>query len=319
MVGAGSIHASVLLEEVLRALQPKDGGLYIDATCGLGGHSEAILAASAPTGRLLGVDRDPIAIELATGRLARFGSRATIVEGDFSDLEVYAKASDMVPADGVVADLGVSSLQLDDPKRGFSFMKAGPLDMRMGPRVGSTAAELLETYDRDGLVRVLKEFGEVHRARQIAEAILGARDEGALNTTEDLADVVERASGGRRGSPIHPATRAFQAIRIAVNRELEELARLLRVLPELVRPTGRVAIISFHSLEDRLVKHAFGDPEMEPMPRGLPVEPARKKGPWTLLTKKPITPSEGEIESNPRSRSAKMRVAERRTPEEMAA
>jgi 16S rRNA (cytosine1402-N4)-methyltransferase len=318
VAGEGSIHASVLLDEVVRALDPKDGGLYIDATCGLGGHAEAILTAASPTGRLLGVDRDPIAIELAAGRLARFGDRAIVVEGDFSDLRTYAEASDMCPVDGIVADLGVSSLQLDDAKRGFSFMRPGPLDMRMGPRVGATAAELLETYDEEHLMHVLRDFGEVNRPRQIARAILDARDAGRLSTTQDLAEIIERASGGRKGSPIHPATRAFQAIRIAVNRELEELEKLLAVLPALTKPKGRAAIISFHSLEDRLVKYAFSDPEPEPLPRGLPIEPVKKKGPWSLLTKKPITPSASEIESNPRARSAKLRVAERRTNEEMA-
>lgn len=308
---AGGIHASVLLDEVVTALRPRDGGLYIDATVGLGGHAEAILEASSPTGRLLAVDRDPVAIELATGRLVRFKGRVTLVEGDFSDIGVYAEASDHHPVDGLIADLGVSSLQLDDPSRGFSFMRSGPLDMRMGPRVGATAAELLETYDRDALVDVLRDFGEVRRARQLADAIIDARDKGALHNTGDLATVIEHASGGRKSSPIHPATRAFQAIRIAVNRELDEIQKLLDALPGLVKPGGRAAIISFHSLEDRLVKYAFEDPQPEPQPHGFPVEPVRKKGPWKALTKKPITPSNQELESNPRSRSAKLRIAER--------
>jgi 16S rRNA (cytosine1402-N4)-methyltransferase len=314
----GSIHASVLLREVVDALSPRDGGAYVDATVGLGGHAEAILEASSPTGRLLGVDRDPAAIELSIGRLARFGSRASIVEGNFSDLRVYAEASDMFPADGLVADLGVSSMQLDDPSRGFSFMKKGPLDMRMGPKVGASAAELLEDYDEETLGRVLHDFGEVNQWRKMARAIIQARDEGKLGSTQDLAEVIEKASGGRKSSPIHPATRAFQAIRIAVNRELEELEKLLLALPELVRPGGRAAIISFHSLEDRLVKHAFEDPPPEPQPHKLPVEPVRKQGPWTLITKKPITPSPAEVDSNPRSRSAKMRIAERRGMERAA-
>lgn len=312
MAKPGNIHASVLLEESVRGLAPKDGGRYIDATCGLGGHSEAILEASSPTGRLLAVDRDPAAIELAKGRLARFLDRVTLVEGDYSDLVTYAEASDMLPVDGLIADLGVSSLQLDDAKRGFSFMRDGPLDMRMGPGVGATAAELLEKFDKSELVRILREFGEMNRAGQVADAILTARDEGKLTSTADLASVIERGLGGRKASPIHPATRAFQAIRIAVNRELDELEKLLAALPRLVRPGGRVAIIAFHSLEDRMVKHAFEDPAPEPMPRGLPVEPERKKGPWKALTKKPITPSDDEVKDNPRSRSAKLRIAERR-------
>jgi 16S rRNA (cytosine1402-N4)-methyltransferase len=306
----GSIHQSVLLDEVVKGLMPKPGGVYIDATCGLGGHTEAILAA-APGGRVLAVDRDPIAIELATGRLKRFGDRATLVEGDFSELRVYAEASDHFPADGLVADLGVSSLQLDDAGRGFSFMREGPLDMRMGPRVGATAAELLEQFDVEHLARVLREFGEVSKAKHIAQAILIARDEGRLKTTADLAEVIDTASGGRKSSPIHPATRAFQAIRIAVNRELEELEKLLSALPELIKPGGRAAIISFHSLEDRLVKHAFSDPQEDPELAKLPIE--KRRGPFIAITKKPIVPSEYEITDNPRARSAKLRVAERRS------
>ena len=310
-----TIHSSVLLEEVVQGLLPKDGGSYLDCTCGLGGHSEAILEACGPTGRLLAIDRDPDAIELARGRLARFGARAEIVEGNFSDVQVYAEATDHVPLDGVVADLGVSSLQLDDAKRGFSFLRDGPLDMRMGPKVGATAAEMLEELDVKDLIRILRDFGEVNRPRQVAEAVMTARDEGRLSTTAELADVIERAMGGRKTTPIHPATRAFQAIRIAVNRELEELDKLLRVLAELVRPGGRVAIISFHSLEDRLVKQAFGDPLPEPQPFKLPVEPVRLLGPWAATTKRPIVPSEREVTKNPRSRSAKLRVAVRRGPD----
>lgn len=309
------IHASVLLEEVIEALEPRAGGVYLDCTCGLGGHTEAIAERSAPDGRVLAVDRDPNALALAQGRLSRFGDRVTLVEGNFSDVQDYAGASDHQPLDGVVADLGVSSLQLDDADRGFSFNREGPLDMRMGPVVGPTAAELLEDFDLKQLMTVLREFGEVGRSKQIAQAILTARDAGRLTTTKALADVIERASGGRRASPTHPATRAFQAIRIAVNRELEELEGLLAVLADIVRPGGRVAIISFHSLEDRLVKRAFSDPPPAPQPAKLPVEPVRVRGPWQALNKKPVTPSAAELGANPRSRSAKLRVAERRPVE----
>lgn len=310
------IHASVLLDEVVEWLQPKDGGLYLDCTCGLGGHSAALLEACGPTGRLLAVDRDPTAIELARGRLAGFGDRVEIVEGDFSDVGVYVEASDHFPLDGVVADLGVSSMQLDDAKRGFSFMRPGPLDMRMGPGVGQTAAELLEEFDVPSLMKVLRDFGEVNRPKQVAQAILRARDEDRLHDTAALAEVIEAATGGRKTTPIHPATRAFQAIRIAVNRELEEIERLLEALAGLVRPGGRVAVVSFHSLEDRIVKQAFTDPPPPPQPLNLPVEPVRIRGPWQNLTKKPIVPSAAEVDENPRSRSAKLRVAERRPPEE---
>lgn len=308
-MGDAVLHQSVLLAEVVAELAPVDGGVYIDATCGLGGHSEAILEACGPTGRLLAIDRDPRALELARGRLARFGSRATLVEGDFSELRTYAEASDHFPAHGVVADLGVSSIQLDDGARGFSFSRPGPLDMRMGPRVGETAAELIERVDLDTLTRMLRELGEIERPRQMAQAIVRARDDGRLGTTADLAKVIAETGGGRP-SAIHPATRAFQAIRIAVNRELEELERLLDVLPGLLAPNGRVAIISFHSLEDRRVKQAFRDPEQDPALATLPIE--APKGPFVARTKRPIIPSDQEIARNPRARSAKLRVAERR-------
>lgn len=305
----GDIHQSVLLQEVVEGLVPTSDGIYLDATCGLGGHTEAILEASAPGGRVLAIDRDPAAIELASGRLSRFGDRVTLVEGDFSELRTYAEASDHFPADGLVADLGVSSLQLDDAERGFSFRRSGPLDMRMGPGVGQTAAELLESFEADELRQVLKDFGEIARAKPIADAIIAARDAGQLRTTADLAQIVDRFSG-RKTTPIHPATRAFQAIRIAVNRELDELEKLLAELPALLKPGGRAAIISFHSLEDRLVKRAFSDPEEDPHLAKLPIE--KKRGPFEQLTKKPITPSKQEVEANPRSRSAKLRIAERR-------
>jgi 16S rRNA (cytosine1402-N4)-methyltransferase len=311
------IHRSVLLGETLGALVPRDGGVYVDATCGLGGHAEALLAASGPTGRLLAVDRDPRALELAGQRLQPFGDRVTLVESDFSALPEVARKTGHFPADGLIADLGVSSLQLDDAARGFSFQRKGPLDMRMGPSVGATAAELLEGVDADGLTALLRDLGEVKQSRRVALAILAARDQGALSSTEDLARVIEKASGGRRGAAIHPATQAFQALRIAVNRELEELEALLHALPALVAPGGRVAIISFHSLEDRLVKRAFRDPEpAAPARRGLPIEPVRVKGPFEALQKKPITATEEEQRLNPRSRSAKLRAARRRAPEE---
>lgn len=312
-----TIHSSVLLDEVIEYLQPKDGGRYLDCTCGLGGHTEGLLNVCGPTGRLLGIDRDPRAIELAQGRLASFGDRVEIVEGNFSDVSDYAGATDFTPVDGVIADLGVSSLQLNDAARGFSFMREGPLDMRMGPKVGATAAEMLEEFDARSLMKVLRDFGEVNRPRQVAEAIITARDEDRLHTTADLASVIEKVLGGRRPTPIHPATRAFQAIRIAVNRELEELEKLLDVLATIVRPGGRVAIISFHSLEDRLVKYAFADPAPQPQPFNLPVEPVRVRGPWTAMSKRPIIPTQAEIDRNPRSRSAKLRVAERRPDEEV--
>jgi 16S rRNA (cytosine1402-N4)-methyltransferase len=307
---SAAVHTSVLLQEVIDGLQPKAGGVYIDATCGLGGHTRALLEHSGPDGRVLGVDRDPEALREARTRLAEFGDRLTLVEGDFSALKEQAAQTGHLPADGVLADLGVSSLQLDRPERGFSFQRKGPLDMRMGPGVGPTAAELLASVDELELTRILAEYGEVDRPKQVARAILGARDAGKLVSTQDLAALLERTIRGRP-TGIHPATRTFQALRIAVNRELAELEALLALLPELVRPGGRAAIISFHSLEDRLVKRAFEDPKPAQQPHRLPVEPERKFGPWRSLQKKPVVAEEAEVEANPRSRSAKLRIAER--------
>lgn len=306
-----ALHTSVLLQEVIDGLQPKAGGVYIDATCGLGGHTRALLEHSGPDGRVLGVDRDPEALREARVRLAEFGDRLTLVEGDFSALKEQAAQTGHLPADGVLADLGVSSLQLDRAERGFSFQRKGPLDMRMGPGVGPTAAELLASVDEAELTRILSEYGEVDRPKQVARAILEARDAGKLNSTQDLAALLERTIRGRP-TGIHPATRTFQALRIAVNRELAELEALLALLPELVRPGGRAAIISFHSLEDRLVKRAFEDPKPAQQPHRLPVEPERKFGPWRALQKRPVVAEAAEVEANPRSRSAKLRIAERR-------
>lgn len=306
---AAPAHLSVLLQETVQALAPRDGGVYLDVTLGLGGHAEAILDASGPSGRLLGVDRDPRALERARERLARFGQRVTLVEGHYSDVKSHAQATDHLPADGLVADLGVSSIQLDHAERGFSFQKKGPIDMRMGPSVGESAADLLERLDLSGLTEILRDLGEISNARQLAEAILRAWDAGQLQSTADLAKVVAERSKIRPGK-IHPATLVFQALRIAVNRELEELDTLLGVLPDLLRPGGRAAIISFHSLEDRRVKQAFRDPELDPALAQYPVD--RPQGPFESLTKKPITASEEELAQNPRSRSAKLRVAVRR-------
>lgn len=305
-----AIHASVLLREVVSALSGKTR--LLDLTLGLGGHSEALLEAASPETRLLGIDRDPMAIELARGRLERFSTQIELVEGSFSEAETYLELADMLPVDGVIADLGVSSLQLDRAERGFSFMREGPLDMRMGPSVGPSAAQWLEGFDASRLARVLRDFGEVRKSYDIAQAIIEARDAGKLETTTELAEVIARAQGGRKATPIHPATRAFQAIRIAVNRELEEIEALLSVLPRLVAPGGVVAIISFHSLEDRLVKRAFSDPKPAYQPRLLPVEPVLQKGPWEPVHKGVITPSAEELATNPRSRSAKLRVVARR-------
>ena len=300
-------HRSVLLEPVVQALVQAPGGRYADLTCGLGGHTAGLLEAD-PRGRVLAFDRDPEALAIARTRLSPLGERCTFVEADFSELVEHARAQGLWPLDGVLADLGVSSIQFDDPGRGFSFRNAGPLDMRMGPGVGPDVAALLAEVDLSTLTRILGRFGEVPRAKSVARAILRARDEGRLESTLELARAIEAGGGGRRSSAVHPATLAFQALRIWVNRELEELDVLLARLPEAVRPGGRVAIISFHSLEDRRVKRAFADPKPDPALRHLPTETV--PGPWRALSN--VAPSEAEKQTNPRSRSARLRVAERR-------
>lgn len=305
---SAAVHATVLRDEVVEALAPHSGGRYADCTLGLGGHAEAILFACRPDGEVIGIDRDVDALERARARLRSFGDSFRAVEGSFSELESLVEG----PLDGVVADLGISSLQLDSEARGFAFRFDGPLDMRMGPSVGPTAHEFLSTSSVDEIGRVLRSYGEVRGARRIATEIHQAAKKGELETTGALAALVERLNP-RRGRKTHPATQVFQAIRIHVNRELEELETLLAVLPKVVKPGGRVAMISFHSLEDRRVKHIMVPPveaDHPELPRGLPVAPP-EPGYWKRLSSKPICPSDDEVRENPRARSAKLRVFER--------
>ena len=286
-------HTPVLLDEVLEQLDPTTGGVYADVTLGGGGHAKAILERSAPDGRLIGTDRDPSALEAARAALSGFGERATLRKARIGELADVLASLDIENVDGVLADLGVSSVQLDRPERGFSLAKDGPIDMRMDPTEGETALELIGRSDADELANVIYRYGEEHRSRKIARSLRRAYEEGELETTGDLRHAVHRAIGGRRGR-IDPATKTFQALRIAVNDELGELEALLEQAPQLLRLGGVVAVISFHSLEDRMVKHAFRDSEQL-----LP------------LTKRPIIASDAERESNPRSRSAKLRAARR--------
>jgi len=272
-----------MVGEVLRFL----GGAatVIDATVGAGGHAEALLDAGVE--RVIGLDRDPEAIELATRRLARFGERFTAVPTRFSMLPAENRV------DGVLYDLGVSSMQLDRPDRGFSYRASGPLDMRMGPD-GERAVDLVNEASEEELARIVFEYGEERRSRRVASAIVRARSRAPIQTTDELAGVVASALGARRGGP-HPARRTFQALRIAVNRELEELSASLPRAVEALAPGGRVVAISYHSLEDRIVKRFLNQRED-----------------LQVLTKKPLTPSKGEAARNPRSRSGKLRAAERR-------
>ena len=289
----GFEHTPVLLEEVLEHLDPTTGCVYADVTIGGGGHAKAILERSAPDGRLIGTDRDPSALEAASATLSGFGDRVTLRKARISELADVLASLEIENVDGVLADLGVSSVQLDRAERGFSFAKDGPIDMRMDPTEGETALELIGRSDADQLANVIYRYGEEHRSRKIARSLRRAYEEGELETTGDLQHAVRRAIGGRRGR-IDPATKTFQALRIAVNDELAELEALLEQAPELLRIGGVVAVISFHSLEDRMVKHAFRDSEQ-----------------LSPLTKRPIIASDRERENNPRARSAKLRAARR--------
>ncbi len=288
---AATSHTPVLLDEVIAWLEPQSGGAYIDATVGLGGHAEAILERSSPHGRLFGMDRDAEALSRARERLAIFGMRAVLVQGSFDGIAEAARRNGFEHVDGIIADLGISSMQLDSAERGFSFMRDGPLDMRMDRSRGESAAAFIARASEAELADVLFRYGEERMARRIARRI---RDSLPLGTTAKLAAVVAGACGGRRGR-IHPATRTFQALRIAVNDELGMLERFLAVAPTLLKSRGRLVVISYHSLEDRLVKNAFRTH-------------ARRGG--AVLTKKVIVPGRPEVIGNPRARSARMRVFE---------
>jgi len=304
------LHVPVLRDSVVRLLSPAAPGLLVDATVGMAGHSAALLEAE-PGLRLLGIDRDPAAIELARERLGGFGQRVRLVCAPFSQLpRVLAEHAGEAPA-AILADLGCSSLQLDSAERGFSFRHEAPLDMRMG-RGGPTAAELLHELDAEELMRILWDYGEERRARAIARAIVERRDRAPIETTQDLVEIVVSVLGpGRRGR-VHPATRTFQALRIAVNDELGELERFLEPAARSLRPGGRLAVIAFHSLEDRIVKHTLRRLEGRcTCPPDVPVCRCGAEPLVRPLTRRPIRPEPGEIEANPRSRSARLRAAER--------
>jgi 16S rRNA (cytosine1402-N4)-methyltransferase len=299
-----------LLFEAVELLAPERGGLFVDATLGLGGHSEAILEAS-PDTRVLGIDRDREAIRLAADRLARFGTRFRAAHANFRDIaRVLAEAGE-TEVSGVLADLGVSSLQFDTPERGFSFRHDAPLDMRMDASGDEeTAAELLERLPEEEIARVIYEYGEERKSRRIARWIVERRERGEpLKTTGELAALVARVVGYKRGDRVHPATRTFQALRIAVNGELEGLDGFVETAVDLLQTGGRLAVISFHSLEDRVVKRALrrlsGQCECG---RRVPVCACGARRAVEVLTRRPVVPSEQELEENPRARSAKLRA-----------
>jgi 16S rRNA (cytosine1402-N4)-methyltransferase len=288
-------HVSVLVREVLEALSPVRGGTYVDATLGAGGHSEAILGVAGT--RVFGADRDQTALGLARARLRPFGDRLITAHARFSELELALSEHGIDRIDGLIADVGVSSMQIDDAARGLSFRAEGPLDMRMDSSRGQTALELIEGLDDAELADVIFHFGEERRSRRIARCIKQSFEAGELRTTLDLRRAVVRAVGPARIGGVDPATRTFQALRVAVNAELDELKALITAAARVVRPGGIIVVIAFHSLEDRIVKHAL-----------------RERSTWLPITKRPITAGDEEVEDNPRARSAKLRAAQRVDP-----
>jgi 16S rRNA (cytosine1402-N4)-methyltransferase len=289
-------HEPVMVVEAIELLAPARGGLFVDCTVGLGGHARALLEAGAT--RVLALDRDPDALRIARDALAGFGDRVELVHADYRRLDAVLDDRGIARVDGALADLGVSSMQLDAEGRGFSFRRDEPLDMRMDRTTGATAADVVEGLDEQAMANVIFEFGEERYSRRIARAIVAARKVSAIRTTGQLAAIVRRAVPHRGYQRIDPATRTFQALRIFVNRELEELDRFLAVAARRLLAGARLAVITFHSLEDRIVKHAF---------RALEKGEAAVR----ILTKRPLEPSDDEIRRNPRARSAKLRAIER--------
>lgn len=308
---ADASHTPVLLTQSLDGLAVRSGAWMIDCTVGGGGHTEALLARSAPDGRVLGIDADPAAIRRVSLRLADAvtAQRLVLFHGDFAQVEEAAAAHAFAPVDGVLLDLGVSSFQLQTSERGFSFSQSGPLDMRFDPAQPLRAADIVNDWDERDLADVIFRYGEEPQSRRIARYLVQHRP---FATTAQLADAIEQAVGGRRGSRLHPATRTFQALRIVVNAELAQIEGVLPQALRLLKPGGRLAVISFHSLEDRIVKQWLQDEARTYVP-----DPTRLHGGYDrqptlrILTKKPIVPDEAEVSRNPRSRSAKLRIAEK--------
>ncbi len=307
-------HIPVLLDEVLDHLAPRPGGVYVDGTFGRGGHTRAILERIGPTGRVIGVDRDPSAIAAGT-ELAAADPRLTVAHGRFAELPAILAARGLGPVDGILLDLGVSSPQFDEAARGFSFTREGPIDMRMDPSTGPTALDLIRDLTANELAAVIRDLGEERLHHKIARRLQEAERAGELVTTLDLARVVATAfsPGDLRKLRINPATRTFQALRIAVNRELDEVEAFLATFPDLLAPRGRCAVISFHSLEDRLVKHRFRDLAWtSSLPPNLATQAGeRVRAVCVPVTRKPVFADEGETDDNPRARSARLRACER--------
>ena len=305
-------HESVLAKEILQHLHPREDGLIVDGTLGNGGHTELILRNTAPGLRVLGIDRDEQAIERAGKRLAPFRNRVTLVHGNFSDIKNILKKANVMNVDGLLLDLGVSSPQLDSPERGFSFMRNGPLDMRMDSTQKTTAADLLVKLSDEELVLVIKEYGEERFAKRIVRAIRKAQEQNPITTTLQLSNIVSGVTHTPRPAKIHPATRTFQALRIAVNNELEHIKSALSDSLKVLSASARIMVISFHSLEDRIVKNFFKDEEKGCIcPPRLPVCACGHKTRLKIITRRPVTPASEEVKRNPRASSSKLRVAER--------
>lgn len=306
-------HLSVMPDEVIRFLAPAASKTYLDGTLGGGGHSLLILE-KAPQARLIGIDRDKAALAAATERLSAYSNRFSPVHGDFAGLGKHLAALGVTELDGFIMDLGVSSHQLDTGERGFSFQKDAPLDMRMDTSCGDTAADLVNDLPEQELERIISEYGEERWAKRVASFIVNARNEAPIETTFQLVDIIKGAIPKAKWEDrIHPATRTFQGLRIAVNHELESLEQGMRAALELLKPGGRGVIISFHSLEDRIVKHIFREyAEGCTCPRQLPVCVCGNQPRVKILTGRPVTASQQEIDENPRARSAKLRAVEKK-------
>lgn len=305
-------HEPVLLQEVLAGLAPRPNGTYVDGTVGGGGHARAVLAQAGETARLIGIDQDPAALAAAANRLADLPGDVELVRGNYADLKRILSERNISSVDGVLLDLGISSHQIDTPERGFSYIQDGPLDMRMDPAGARSAADLVNQLPADELAQIFFTYGEERFGRRIAAAIVTARAEAPLTRTAQLAAVIERAVPGRHRYDGHPAKRVFQALRIATNDELTIIAPTIRDAVSLLKPGGRLAIISFHSLEDRIVKETYRE-----LARGCICPPRQPKCTCgrqpeiELITRKPVTATEEELARNPRAHSAKLRVAER--------
>ncbi|MCK4536388.1 MAG: 16S rRNA (cytosine(1402)-N(4))-methyltransferase RsmH [Desulfuromonadales bacterium] len=313
MAGGVFSHVPVLPGEVMTYLDPRAGGVYLDGTLGGGGHARMVLEATRPDGRLIGLDQDPQALAAAGENLAEFGARAVLRRGSFDDLSAHLTELGIDQVDGILLDIGVSSYQLDTAERGFSFRENGPLDMRMDPDGPQTAADVLAESDVETMRRIFREYGEERWAGRIAREIARTRVDQPLTTTLQLADLISRVvPGGRVPQRIHPATRVFQALRIYVNQELNRLRAGLDAALEVLKPGGRLVVISFHSLEDRIVKHRFRDAAIDCIcPPRLPVCSCDQQATVKVLTRRGVRASEEEIAENPRARSAVLRAVER--------